>query len=163
VILGFIEPNALIGEVSLLDQSSRSAALITLENSYFIRIPAEAFAALRRNEVFENELVRQLTGTVRRASQHVRVLSTYSTRERLLWCLVRLARRRGQPLSSGAVRLPTPPRQELADMLGCTRETVSRELKQLAVERKIRQTDDHIDLDAGLFERYPDEDVGRTI
>jgi CRP/FNR family cyclic AMP-dependent transcriptional regulator len=131
VILGMLEPYALIGEIALLDNSTRSASLETLTRSHFIKIPGSTFLELRNNRAFEDRLVAHVTATLRRATEQLRAFYTYNSLERVAWCLARLAHQEGEPSGSEISISPKPTHQTLADMTGYSRETVSRVLLRL--------------------------------
>ena len=48
IILGMVQPYAVIGEIALLDNSTRSAGLVTVEKSHFIGITARHFSNCER-------------------------------------------------------------------------------------------------------------------
>jgi len=154
VILGIIEPYAVIGEVSLLDNSTRSAALVTIEKSHLIRIPGPAFLELRKNQAFENRLVGNVTATLRRATEQLRAIYTYDSFERVAWCLARLAHQRGERLGKEIAILPKPRHHELAEMTGCSRETVSRVLLQLRRMKSVSWDRQSLRLQVHVFRRY---------
>jgi CRP-like cAMP-binding protein len=154
VILGIIEPYAVIGEIALLDSSTRSAGLATVEQSHFIKIPGPVFLTLRNNRAFEQELVVHVTATLRRATEQLRAIYTYSSLERVAWCLARLAHQRGEPHGSEIAVSPRPPHHELAEMTGCSRETVSRILIQLRRMKWVNWDARSLRLQASVFKRY---------
>ena len=53
MLLATIQPRMIVGELALLDDSPRSAALVATQACRFIRIPAAAFHELRQNATFE--------------------------------------------------------------------------------------------------------------
>jgi CRP-like cAMP-binding protein len=128
MILGMIEPLAVIGEIALLDDSPRSAGLVAVTDCQLIRISRASFEALRKNPEFEDRLVAHVTSTLRRATEQLRAMYTFSSAERLAWCLAQVAGQRGQQDGDTLRISPKPPHHELADMTGCSRETVSRAL-----------------------------------
>jgi CRP/FNR family cyclic AMP-dependent transcriptional regulator len=154
VILGILEPPVLIGEIALLDHSTRSAGLVTIERSHFIKIPAAVFLELRNNGAFEDKLVAHVTATLRRATEQLRAIYTYSSLERVVWCLARLARQRGTRLGSEIAISPRPPHQEIAEMTGCSRETVSRVLLRLRRMKWVTWDKQSLRLQVAAFRRY---------
>ncbi len=132
IILNFVEPLHIVGEVAALDRSTRSARLVALEDCQFIKVPVRAFDAVRkRNAVFGEKLVEHLTSTLRESNDQLRVICTFRSLGRVAWCLDRLVRQRGRLSGSSAMLDPCPKHHELAQMTGCSRETVSRALKTL--------------------------------
>ena len=68
ITLGTIKPKDLVGEIALLNRSTRSATLVAVEDCHFIRIPAESFEKLRSNMRFEDRIIAHLTTTLREVS-----------------------------------------------------------------------------------------------
>ena len=130
IILGILEPFAVVGEMAVIDESPRSAALVAIADSQFIRIPRQAFLALRRNPAFADQLLLHVTSTLRKANEHLRAISGLNAVDRVAWSLGRMARDRGRR-QAGAVVMARPQHQDLADMTGCSRETVTRALVAL--------------------------------
>ena len=132
IILNFIEPFRVVGEIALLDRSTRSARLVALEDCQFIKLPVAAFDALRTsNRAFAARIIVNVTSTLRESNDQLRVICTYRSLGKVAWCLDRLVRR-SAPINGSSVTLdPCPKHHELAQMTGCSRETVSRALKTL--------------------------------
>ena len=154
IILGLVEPFAVIGEIALLDRSTRSAGLVTVEKSHFIRISADSFLELRNNRAFEDRLVANVTATLRRATEQLRAIYTYDSLDRVAWCLARLAGQRGAPVGGEIVLSPRPPHHELAEMTGCSRETVSRILLRLRRMKWVNWDKQTLRLQASAISRY---------
>jgi CRP/FNR family transcriptional regulator, cyclic AMP receptor protein len=130
ILLNILTPPALFGEIGLLDHSTRSASLVAAEPCHVIRISGAAFQSLRANRPFEDRLIAGLLSTVRRSDDRVRVITSFPTEKRIAWCLSRVAGVSGRREGSYIV-IPKTPHQELAEMAGCTRETVSRAMQTL--------------------------------
>ena len=130
IMLGTLHPKGLVGEIALLDRSTRSADLIASEASLLIRIPASAFDALRRNPQFETRLVAHVTSLLRSANDQIRGTAASPALVRVAWSLARLARREGLK-EDGRILIPKHPHQELGEIAGCSRETVTRALDKL--------------------------------
>ena len=154
VILGTVEPMELVGELSLLDGSSRSAGLVALEETQLLRLPKAAFQQLRNNRAFEDKLVVHVTGMLRRATEQLRAIYTYDSTERVAWCVARLAIRSGRRVGATHVISPRPTHQELADMTGCSRETVTRILAQFHKARAVSVESDALVLNDAAFKKY---------
>ena len=153
-ILAMLEPFAVIGEIALLDNSVRSAGLVAVEDSRLMSIPRASFQALRRNVQFEDQLVAQVTSTLRRATEQLRAMYTFGTDDRLAWCLARIAAQRGQRRGDTIRLSPKPPQHELADMTGCSRETVSRALARLKRKKWLSWDATTLSMRADIVERY---------
>jgi len=132
IILNFVEPFRIVGEIALLDRSTRSARLVALEDCQFVKVPVTSFDALRTsNQTFAAKVIANVTSTLRESNDQLRVICTYGSLGRVAWCLDRLARQREKINGSSATLDPCPKHHELAQMVGCSRETVSRVIKML--------------------------------
>ena len=132
IILNFVEPFRIVGEIAPLDRSTRSARLVALEDCQFIKLPVRSFDAVRAsNASFASRVIAHVTSTLRESNDQLRVICTFRSVGRVAWCLDRLVRQRGRATASSAVLDPFPKHHELAQMTGCSRETVSRALKML--------------------------------
>jgi CRP/FNR family transcriptional regulator, cyclic AMP receptor protein len=131
IILNLIEPFRVVGEIALLDRSTRSARLVALEDCQFIKLPGTSFEALRNsNRAFAAKVIANVTATLRESNDQLRVICTYRSLGKVAWCLDRLVRR--NKVNAGSATLdPCPKHHDLAQMTGCSRETVSRALKTL--------------------------------
>lgn len=154
IILGTVEPGELVGEIALLDGAPRSAGLVALEDCQLIRIPGASFEALRSNRAFEDALVARLALMLRRSTEQLRAIHTYSSNERVAWCLARLAARSGARQGSTITISPRPPHHELADMTGCSRETVTRVLVHLRRLKRVTWNRDVLIIDEPAFRHY---------
>ena len=159
IILGMLEPLSVVGELALIDRSTRSAAIVAMEDCQFIRIPSEAFDVLRANPAFQQRLFAQVLATLRRASDQLRAMYTFGSTERVAWGLGRLARERGRSQGSSVVIEPRPTHQELADLIGCSRETVTRALLLLKRKKCVAWSRDALQIDTIPFKRHFHSDL----
>ncbi len=170
-IIGMLSPYDLAGEIALIDGSVRSASLVAVEASSVIRVTKRCFDALRKSAAFEEKLLVHVTATLRRATERLRAVYTFDSADRISWCLAQLARQRG--LESGNVIdiVPRPSHQELAEMAGCSRETVTRALLRLRTLKRLNWNTSSLRLDRRFVRRYypdnqfepQDNPVGGTI
>jgi CRP-like cAMP-binding protein len=154
IVLEVIQPPTVIGELALLDRSSRSAGVVTVERSHFIKVAGPAFLELRRNSMFEDRLMVSVVRMLRRATRQLRAIYTYGSVDHLAWCLARLARQRGEHVAGEIAISPRPRHHELAEMMGCARETVSRTLTLLKRRKWVSWDKHSLRLRADVFRRY---------
>jgi CRP-like cAMP-binding protein len=127
-----LRAGASFGETSLIDGLPRSdnayavgeTALLVLERGPFERLSA------RHREIAEG-LNLHLSYRLRLASAAARDASILTLRDRLPRLLTRLAYSHGRREKSGAILIEDVSHSDVANMLGVTRQTVSRELKKL--------------------------------
>jgi CRP-like cAMP-binding protein len=153
IVLGTIKPKGFVGEMALLDGSTRSATLVTTRDCHFIRIPAASLDRLRQNARFEEKVVAHIISTLREANDQVRGISTISTMARVAWCLARLARQEGVRDGAASV-IPRKKHQELAEMVGCSRETVSRKLEALKRKKCVTWDKKSMRVDVDCLQRH---------
>jgi CRP/FNR family cyclic AMP-dependent transcriptional regulator len=153
ILLRILTPPALVGEIALLDNSTRSASLVAAEACHLVRIPAPALEALRKDPAFERRLVAGLVSIVRASDDRVRVISSFPTLKRVAWCLGRIARHGGRRDGSTIV-IARPHQNELAEMAGCSRETVNRALHVLKRKKYLTWDDHEMRLDVDGMQRY---------
>jgi CRP/FNR family transcriptional regulator, cyclic AMP receptor protein len=154
ITLGILEPFTIVGELGVLEHSTRSASLIALEDCQYIRISGESFHALRKNAAFEDKLLAHIASTLRNANDQLRAIYTFRAVDRVVWCLVRVARQRGRQDGAGVIIRPRPLHHELADMTGCSRETVSRALMRLKHKKCVTWDDHSLRLDVEALKRH---------
>jgi CRP/FNR family transcriptional regulator len=153
ILLNVVMPNDLVGEVALLDKSVRSASLVAVENCHLIRIPGEALDTLRKNMSFEHRLVAELVATLRESDDRVRMISTFPSINRVAWCLGRIARYSGRR-DGASIVIQKASHHELAEMAGCTRETVTRALHALKRKKCVTWDGRMMRLDVDSMQRY---------
>ena len=153
IVLGTLRPGSIVGEIALLDGSTRSAAVVATRDCHFVRIPADAFDQLRSNPRFERKMVAHVIATLREANDQVRGVAPISTMARVTWCFTRIARQEGRR-DGTAIVIPRKKHQELADMVACSRETVSRKLEILKRKKCITWDKAVMRLDMDGLRRY---------
>jgi CRP-like cAMP-binding protein len=123
----FVAPGELIGEIGALDGAPRYASAMALANSELAAIPRDALSRmLEKNPGLHASLISAVALRVRQLAQRAEDVAFLDLEARLERALVDLGRRFGEIVEGGTrIRLR---RQDLADMLGVTRESVSRAL-----------------------------------
>jgi CRP-like cAMP-binding protein len=154
IILNILEPHCLVGELSLLDGSPRSAALVAIEESTFLRIPSDAFTNLqRKNAALQARLLAHVASTLRHSNEQLRAICSFQAVGRVAWCLGRLAARDGR-VDGAAIVLTRPAHHEIAEMTGCSRETVTRALRRLKTKRCITWDERQLRIEVDTLRRY---------
>ncbi|QRM56804.1 Crp/Fnr family transcriptional regulator [Sinorhizobium sp. BG8] len=140
VILGGFRRGDIVGEISALDGEPRCASLSAVNDSSVLVVPGEVFQEiLSEKPGVSLFLLRLLSQRVRILNSRVSELSFLDTKHRLYNTLLRLSRHRGL---EGAERVISPPvvHAELAEHIGSSRETVSREMARLVRSALIERT-----------------------
>ena len=135
VILSVIGPNEFFGEMGLLDDQPRSASVETMESCEMLRISRSAFlSCLKDNFDTAMLIIRNLVKRLREADRKIESLALIDVYGRVARLLIELA----QPVDGQWIIEKAPPKQEIARMIGASREMVSRVVKDLHDKGAIR-------------------------
>ncbi|MBI5543851.1 MAG: Crp/Fnr family transcriptional regulator [Deltaproteobacteria bacterium] len=131
VILSVFKPGDFFGEMSLLDNQPRSANVIALESSTLLVIERRSFAdQLANHPNLALGVLAELSRRLRRADAIIGNLALLDVYGRVARYLRELAKTEGEPESGSVVIRQRPTQQEIASMIGTSRETVSRALSE---------------------------------
>jgi CRP-like cAMP-binding protein len=154
-VVSFLEPPAVLGEIALLDESPRSATVMTLEPTEFLQIGRAPFLALiKRHPEVALRIMAQLSRALRRVTEHVRSLAMFDVHGRMLRALLVLAQQQGERDRARMTLRPRPTIKELAFMCGCTREAAGRALKVLHAAGYVTQDSDGFIVEARAIRKY---------
>ncbi len=129
-IMDFLESGAFFGEMALLDNAPRSASVRTLEPSVLAALSRRDFIGLLRSSPdLALSLIQELTRRLRDTDEQATSVSFQRVQDRAKGLFARMAR----PDDEIADRRITPAltHQQIADMIGTSRETVTRAVKEL--------------------------------
>ena len=144
VILAMLNEGDFFGEMSLLDGESRSANVIALEKTKVLTLDRNDFIAVVNDyPQIAVQLLKELARRLRKSDRQIASLSLSDAEKRIALCIIRFADEQGV-IQNGKVRIPkTPIQQDIANMAGTSRETVSRALglleKEDLIERNVRE------------------------
>ncbi|MFI7099409.1 Crp/Fnr family transcriptional regulator [Streptomyces sp. NPDC050161] len=126
----------LLGELSLLDGGVRSATVIAAEPCRVRTVPASDFASFVSDHGILHTLMRHAVGRIREGDEIRQELATAPAAARLAAALLRLAAVSGEsPTGSVYIRLP---QEELAQLIGASRNSVVQHLSPWRAEGWIR-------------------------
>lgn len=135
VILAFMGPNEFFGEMGLLDDQPRSASVEALEPCELLRFSKSGFiACLKDNFDLAMIIIRNLVKRLRDADRSIESLALIDVYGRV----ARLLLDHAQDIDGLWVVKQAPPKQEMARMIGASREMVSRVMKDLQQRGYIR-------------------------
>jgi CRP/FNR family cyclic AMP-dependent transcriptional regulator len=144
-ILSILKEGDFFGEMSVLDSSLRSASIKTLTEVELGIIKREDFLdLLDNNPQIGKLLVIELSDRLRAANQLIAATTSQDIRSRLASLLLNLSENFGEPTENGiriSLRLTN---QEMANMIGTTRETVNRTLNRFWDDRLIDMRTSHV-------------------
>jgi CRP/FNR family transcriptional regulator/CRP/FNR family cyclic AMP-dependent transcriptional regulator len=137
-ILEMLDEGSFFGEMSLLDSAPRSASVKALTDVRILALARIDFLnVLSRSPDLALAVIRELTRRLRHQDEQASSLSYQRVKQRTQGLFVRLARED----SSLPDQLVTPAltHQQIADMIGTSRETVTRAVKGLKEEGWLAQ------------------------
>lgn len=132
IILTMMGPGEFFGEMALLEDQPRSATVVALEplevltiwRSDFLQILADNFSITKK-------MLAEMSRRIRRMSLRIESLATMDVYGRLARFFLDLAQQQGKVLDNGYVAVTRPTHQAIANMIGTSRETVSRLIHEL--------------------------------
>jgi len=139
MVFSYLDPGAIFGEISVVDQQPRSASIDAAEPSEVLVVHRSHFAPfVRENPQVAINLARMLAARLRRISDQTEDAFLLAIPARLARRILSLGEAYGKPAGSGlqiAIRLP---QQELGELVGATRESVNKLLRRWSEQEIIR-------------------------
>ncbi len=129
VILSILSESDFFGEMALLDGLSRSATVVSIEDSELFLIQRDQFLdLLKSHPEISIALLHELTNRLRAADMKIKSLSLKDAEGKVATVIIQIADDVGK-IKHGVVEIEKLPlQQDLANMAGTSRETISRTL-----------------------------------
>lgn len=140
VILAILSEGDFFGEMSLLDGQTRSANVTAIDESELLVIRREEFLQMLHDypQIAIN-LLKELAQRIRKGDEHIKSLSLQDAKGRVANTLLRIAEDYGV-FRKGQVEInELPLQQDLANMAGTSRETISRVIKTLIQQAYLKK------------------------
>jgi len=138
VILAILNQGDFFGEMGLIDQAPRSATVITIEPCELLTITRTDFTkCLQKNFDFTMNVMRGLVKRLREADRKIGSLALMDVCGRVARLLMEMA----ETVDGQKVVTRKLPKQQIAKMIGASREMVSRVMKEM-------ETSGHIEVRA---------------
>jgi CRP/FNR family transcriptional regulator/CRP/FNR family cyclic AMP-dependent transcriptional regulator len=132
IILSVLKEGDFFGEMSLLDNEIRSASAIVVEEAQLFFMRRSRFLGLiTNNSQILIKILEEIGTRLRGADEKIGNLAFLDVYGRTVRLLQQLADSQGRKTKRGIEILNVPTHQEIASMVGATRETVSRIFKML--------------------------------
>lgn len=132
IILSILAAGDFFGEMALFDNEPRSATVIAIEPLEVVSIWRTDFLhILSENFSITQKVLGELSKRLRNASNRIESLATMDVYGRLARFFLDLARQSGKVLDNEYVAVIRPTHQAIANMIGTSRETVSRLIHDL--------------------------------
>ena len=138
MILAILKEGDFFGDMSLLDGKPRSATVTSNEDSILMLISGKSFEkVIEKHPRIALKLLRELTLRLRKADNLIGNLAFLNVTGRIAGILLQFAEEYGQKTEEGVFIKSRPTHQAIANMVGSSRETVTRVLKQLEDKKYI--------------------------
>lgn len=141
VILSILEPGDFFGELSLIDGKARSASVTAIEDSEVLMLRRGDFLGLLSDyPQISISLMKELATRIRKSDTQIKSLSLQDAMGRVASSLIMLAEDHGRFKKNEVVIPKIPLQQDLANMAGTSRETISRVFRYLEDEQLIERS-----------------------
>ncbi len=141
VVLNHMSEGEYFGELALLDGKPRSATVRTITQCEVIAVSRNSFQSLlKTNPEFVIQVTAELTSRVRKLTESVKDLALLDVYGRVSNVLEKLSD------ENGRIDNPKVTHQDIANMVGSSREMVSRIMKQLIIGEYISQCTQFIEI-----------------
>ena len=140
VILALLGESDFFGEMSLLDGEVRSANIVANEDAEVMTLSRRDFLeCLETYPKIAIALLEELAVRIRKSDQQIESLSLSDSEQRIGITIIRLAEERGTIKRGDVTVQNLPYQQDIANMAGTSRETVSRTLKLLEDKKLVKR------------------------
>ena len=156
VILAVLSSGNFFGEISLLDGKTRSANAIALEKTSLMILKRNDFLQLLKEiPQISISLLSELAKRIRKTDEQVENLAFSDAEKRIGISILSISEQLGV-VKNGLVKIPKLPfHQDIANMAGTSRETVSRMLKLLETKKLITRNSNELSfVDYNKFKSY---------
>ena len=137
-IMNLLSVGDFFGEMSLLDDEPRSASVTTLEPTLLLALSRRDFMELLNNSsTLALCVIQELTRRLRDTDEQASSMSFQKVQERTRGLFERIAQEEG--VGEHFRITPTLTHQQIADMIGTSRETVTRAVKRLKDDGWLQQ------------------------
>lgn len=134
-ILGFVEPGEVFGELSCFQQSAREEYSETTSKSQVVLMPHETIQHLMaRSPEVSMKMTRLFGIRLKKIQRRLKSLLFRTSREKVGHLLLELAEQYGRPVPEGLLITQKLSHQDMASIIGATRETVTITLGELQDE-----------------------------
>lgn len=142
-----LEPGEFFGELAILSDGIRSSDVVAEERAVLVEISAESFRRLiSTSPSFSSKIMTHVVKLAQLNMERLAELSFVDLNQRLLQTLIRMATTVELDGEERLLVRELPSRQSMASLLSCSREAVSRALKQLEERGAIVTRDDQVEI-----------------
>ncbi|MCL4264301.1 MAG: Crp/Fnr family transcriptional regulator [Anaerolineae bacterium] len=128
ILLG--RPGNIFGELAIIDGLPRSATAVAMEATMLLTINREAFRGhMRQNPQLALNFMQELSSKVRHNTRNIDTLTTLPVPQRLARQLMEMAQNYGRATTDGVFINTTLTQGQLATLIGATRESTNKALR----------------------------------
>lgn len=135
IVLSELGVGEFFGEMAILDEDPRSAGVIAKEDTTLLMLNRKDFVQkVKEHPEIAFKLLREMSKRLRGANRMIESLAFLDVVGRITRLLLDIGLKEGKKIEDKWIIFKRPPHQEIADMIGSSRETVSRVMKRLVKE-----------------------------
>jgi CRP-like cAMP-binding protein len=140
IIEAILQPGDVFGRITLEGRAQSPCILETIDETRVLFVPRSTFTALMRScPEFSYEVVQRLEERERRLERRVESLVFKDVRTRVIETILYLARNHGDRCVHGWAVDVRVTQQDIADLVGASRQIVSRVLRELELKFYVRR------------------------
>jgi CRP-like cAMP-binding protein len=126
-VLGNLGEKEFFGELSVLDKENRSTSAIAIDNVKLITVDRDVFLeVLKDNPYIVYHLILSLCKRIRWTDKHLNTLAFLSSHGRVAKLILDMANEKGKRIGNNIYIEHKLTRQEMANIIGISRETLTR-------------------------------------
>jgi len=157
IILSILRAGDFFGEMSLLDRQPRSANVVAVESSELLGLDREAFQThLTSHPSTAMAILAEMSRRLRHADEVIGNLALLDVYARVARIIRDLAQKQGEPADGGLLIKERPTQQEIAGLIGTSRETVSRALNDFTRRGLLEMQGEKILVRWGFLQKVED-------
>lgn len=152
IILGFLEAGSVFGEIALMDGKPRTATVVAVENCELLVVDRPSFLHfLEGQPKVALKLMIAMCDRLRATDELLENIVFMNLPARLIRILKMLSEKYGKPVGNGVELGIKLSQQELANLIGASRESVNKQLRVWEDEGLLMVLEGRMILDQKLF------------
>ncbi|MCF7832713.1 MAG: Crp/Fnr family transcriptional regulator [Candidatus Marinimicrobia bacterium] len=145
VVLALLHEGEFFGELSILDEDTASANVVTIQSTELLCIHDRQFLRMMKTiPCIANHLFYHMTKRIRTCDDCIKNLNCPNSYDRVGSVLIHLAEKTGYRKNSSVVINKIPFQHNIASLAGTSRETVSRAFNRFKEDAYITKTGRHL-------------------
>ncbi len=138
-ILDFLGKGDFFGEMALIDEMPRSANALAVEDTVLLTISHSEFQQfLQKQPDILFKITKTLCRRLRKADLEIELMAFGDVKSRLVSCLLNIIKKYGIQKGGSDIIPPIFTHKDLSEIVGTSREVISRILKQLKEDKLIK-------------------------